>query len=89
MRTEKEIQEWLDNNPIKLGESSSVRQWLDTNGIYDIKTYINFTDGGKTLPDVIEFANSLSPEPDYSKIIEQLDKLRKNVNELEKLVNKL
>ncbi len=87
MRTEKEMQEWLYNNPIKLEESSSIRQWLNTNGIYGVT--MRLTDSGKTLPDVIEFTNSLSPEPDYSKIIEQLDKLRKNVNELEKLVNKL
>ena len=87
MRTKKEMQEWLYQNTIKLGESSSIRQWLNTNGIYGVT--MRLTDSGKTLPDVIEFANSLSPEPDYSKIMEQLDKLRKNVNELEKLVNKL
>lgn len=89
MRTNKEVQEWLDNNPILIDELVDVKRWLLSQGFSFRPIYVS--DDGLTLIDVIDFVNSPSPskEKDLSPIVAQFSKVKKEVDKLEKLINKL
>ena len=91
MRTNKEVQEWLNNNPIDINEVDAVELWLNSNRQHELMFTLEFTNGGKTLPDVIDFVNSPSPskEKDLSPIVAQLAKVKKEVDKLQKLIEKL
>ena len=92
MRAEKELQEWLNRNPINYEESEGVMRWLYSCWAYSES--INFgilKEGGATLIDVIDFINSPSPskEKDLSPIVAQFAKVKKEVDKLQKLISKL
>jgi len=89
MRTNKELQEWLDNNPILIDELVDVKRWLLSQGFLFRPIYVS--NDGLTLIDIIDFVNSPSPskEKDLSPIVAQFAKVKKEVSKLEKLINKL
>lgn len=90
MKTEKELQIWLNQNPISHEESGSVIRWIYSGGEYSES--VNFsvsTEGGKTLQDVIDFVNSTSPQTDLNPLVAQFEKVEKEIAKLRKLINKL
>lgn len=89
MRTNKEVQEWLDNNPILIDELVDVKRWLISQRFSFRPIYVS--DEGLTLIDVIDFVNSPSPskEKDLSPIVAQFAKVKKEVDKLQKLISKL
>ena len=89
MRTQKEVQEWLNKNSISNEEAVSVANWLNSCEEYSYLFNIRSSNTGKTLQDIIDFVNSESPQTDYSQIVAQFEKVRKEMNKLEKLINKL
>ena len=89
MRTNKELQEWLDNNPILIDELVDVKRWLLSQGFLFRPIYVS--NDGLTLIDIIDFVNSPSPskEKDLSPIVAQFAKVKKEVSKLEKLISKI
>lgn len=89
MRTQNDVQAWLNKNSISNEEAVSVANWLNSCEEYNYLFNIRSSNTGKTLQDVIDFVNSESPQTDYSQIVAQFEKVRKEVNKLEKLINKI
>ncbi len=89
MRPQKELQKWLDNHLVDKDEVQSIKKWLQSCEEYDSTLLIYFKENGVTLQDVIDFVNSESPQTDYSQIVAQFEKVRKEMNKLEKLINKI
>ena len=89
MRTNKEVQGLLDNNPILIDELVDVKRWLLSQGFSFRPIYVSAD--GLTLIDVIDFVNSPSPskEKDLSPIVAQFAKVKKEVDKLQKLIEKL
>jgi hypothetical protein len=79
----------LDKNSISNEEAVSVANWLNSCEEYSYLFNIHSSNTGKTLQDVIDFVNSESPQTDYSQIVAQFERVRKEMNKLEKLINKL
>jgi len=90
MRTQKEVQKWLDSHQISKEEIVSLRRWLQSCPEYDAPELVIYgTEFGSTLQDFINFVNSESEETDLSPIIAQFEKIEKEILKLRKLINKL
>lgn len=89
MRPQKELQDWLNKTVISVDEVRDVDNWLNTCGEYDSKFNFVWNKNGATLQDVIDFVNSESPQTDHSQIVAQYEKVRKEMNKLEKLINRM
>lgn len=90
MRTQKEVQTWLDNNPIDSNEAESIRLWLGSCSEYSASfCCVVWSHDGKTLQDVIDFVNSTSPQKDLNPLVAQFEKVEKEIAKLRKLINKL
>lgn len=87
MRTDKEVQEWLKNNPIEESEINSITKWLQAQGYENM--LLNSSSDGRRIGDVIEFVYSEKVEVDTTKIQKQLVKINKEINKLQKLINEL
>lgn len=89
MRTQDELQRWLDENSILTEELIAVTKWF---GSQHFPYHAIYTSNeGKTLIDVIEFMDTPSPskEKDLSPIVAQFAKVKKEVDKLQKLIAKL
>ena len=84
MRTDKEVQEWLKNNPIEESEINSITKWLQAQGYENM--LLNSSSDGRRIGDVIEFVYSKKVEVDIQK---QVVKINKEINKLQKLINEL
>lgn len=89
MRTQKELQGWLDNHLVDKDEFISINKWLQSCEEYDSVLLIYCKENGATLQDVIDFVNSEPPQIDHSQIVAQYEKVRKEMNKLEKLINRM
>ena len=58
MRTDKEVQEWLKNNPIEKSEINSITKWLQAQGYENM--LLNSGSDGRRIGDVIESQLRLS-----------------------------
>ena len=77
MRTDKEVQEWLKNNPIEESEINSITKWLQTQGYENM--LLNSSSDGRRI----------GVEVDITKIQKQVVKINKEINKLQKLINEL
>ena len=84
MRTEKEVQKWLSTNTVCREEASAVNTWLKSSDDYT-KLSVTCSRGGKTLQDVIDFVYSQS-EPDITSILNQIEKIEKELRKLKKML---
>lgn len=92
MRTQKEVQDWLNKIPLRPSDFDAIKKWLDiyfdNNNFIYLVTKLDYD--GVTLQDIIDFVNSPSPiKDDFSPIVAQFEKVRKEMNKLEKLINKI
>lgn len=91
MRTEKEVQNWFNNNPVLTDEYGPIQRWIESVGEYKNRFKIIASPLGKNMFDVVDFVNSPSPpkEKDLSPIVAQFAKVKKEIIKLEKLIQKL